>query len=428
MRHNRRTLRDWRLLTAMLLALLTVLPLGKLSLAQPREQELFKVRFGDHPQQLRMVLFYARDDAEEGEEDPPYGGVDNFCVSWDGQLFYFCDSMRATPKLDDENTSAHELNEGSSPWIQVYNRRGEWVRIIKVVKGRPSYFRVDRDGRLYVGSDEGVEVYNPDGSYNKTLSEQLQRSVRTARVQYNLEEVIFREVDSLGRIYFWVFLSREAAPEGESRLNNLLIVSPDGQTRLVPVEIFNPLGIDRYRGEIITANYQRPFTEGYIRQHETVLYDVGEQREIKREQCNLYTSLPYKVVDSSGEVSRTFLWQVDVAQHAPNLFDAYVFTYRGWLPDNLMTDNEGRLYRIYLASRIERHAIPTASAREWLTVDRGFAIVEFDSQGRFRSVRARNLPLETDFANRLWDVDRDGNVYWVEFQADHLRVMMSPKQ
>lgn len=434
MRYTTELLRAQRLLTTICYNLTIVLSLGGFAFAQPREQELFKVGYGDQAQLLRMVFRPARDDAEEGEEDPPYGGVDNFCASWDGQLFYFCDVMRGSLKSDDEeNGAVSNSQEKSPPWIQVYNRKGQWVRTIKIVKGNPSYFRVDREGRLYVSSDDSVEVYNPDGSYNKLLSERLKRAVRAAQVQYNLtEQAIFREVDSQGRIYLWVFRKPEATSEGESRHDQLLVVAPNGETRLIPIESYNPLGVDRHRGEIITANYQRPFIEGYIREHETIIYDLEERRELRRERCDLYASLPYKVVDSRGEVVRSFSWKVDISQHAAGLFDAYNITYGGRLPDDVMTDSRGHLYRVYLAPRIDLYTVDRFSSNGrfegWLTMYRGFAIVEFDSQGRFLGVRAQNLPLETDFANRLWDVDRDGNVYWVEFQSDHLRVMMSPRQ
>lgn len=306
------------------------------------------------------------------------------------------------------------------------------MRTIKIVKGCPSYFRVDQEGRLYVSGDDGVEIYNPDGSYNKTLSEQFQRAVRTARTLYNLTSQYFREVDSQGHIYLRVFRDPKTTPEGESRHDRLLVVAPNGETWLIPIESYNPLGIDRYRGEIITAHYQRPLRDGYLREHETIIYDLEERRELERESCNLFASLPYQVVNSVGEVVRSFSWQVDISQHAPLLFDAYTITYGGRLPDHVMTDSRGHLYRVYLAPRIDRYILdsfsPDGRFEGMLVMYRGFGIVEFDSQGRFVSVRAQNLPLETDFANRLWDIDRDGNVYWVEFQPDHLRVMMSPRR
>ncbi|MCX7993851.1 MAG: hypothetical protein N2651_09305 [Fimbriimonadales bacterium] len=431
MRQNIRTLRNWRLLSVLSITTLAVLLLGWLSSAQVRDQELFKVRYGDQPQLLQMVLLRARDNGEEGEENPPYGGVSNFCVSWDGRLFYFADLMRGDLKLDDEeDSSVSKTEKRQVPWVQVYDRSGRWVRTVEIPKGYPSYFRVDSQGRLYVCADDGVEVYEPDGRHNKTLSERLQSAVRAARAQYNLENsVAFLEVDAQGHVYFWVSLKREMVPEGESNMEQLLALTPTGGTRLIPIESFSPNGIDRYRGEIITANYQRPFTEGFIRKHETILYDQEEQEVIDSATCSLHTSLPYKVVDSSGEVARTFSWQVDISHHASNLFDAYTMAFCGCLPHSVMTDAQGHLYRLYLRPRVERETLSTNSGLEWLRVDRGFAIVEFDSQGRFLRVRARDLALETDFSTaRLWDVDREGNVYWVEFQPDHLRVMMAPRQ
>lgn len=430
MRQNTPTFWDWQLLSVLRIATLAAILSSWLSIGQAQDRQLFKVVYGDHPQQLQMVLFSARDDGEEGEEDPPYGGVSNFCVSWDGRLFYFADLMRGDLKAGDEkNTPLSKTDKKSLPWVQVYDRSGRWVRTIEIPKGYPSYFRVDLQGRLYVCADDGVEVYEPDGRHNKILSERLQSAVRAARAQHNLEDsVAFLEVDAQGRVYFWVLLKREAVPEGESNMEQLLVVEPTGEARLVSIESYNPLGIDRYQGAIITANYQRPFTEGFIRKHETILYDQEDREVVDSATCSLHTSLPYRVVSSNNEIVRTFSWQVDISSQAPNLFDAYTMAFCKCLPNSIMADAYGRLYRIYLSPRIERQTIQTDSGDEWFTVDRGFAIVEFDSQGRFSGVRARNLALETGFSTaRLWDVDREGNVYWLEFQLDHLRVMMVPR-
>lgn len=396
--------------------------------------ELFKVSFGKLPYQLDMRLrpFLEMSEDSEGEivEDSDYGGVGSFCVSWDGQLFYFADLMRGVKSRENPvsyHGSSSEL-EDTAPWVQVYNRDGKWVRTVRIVKGNPIRMRVDAEGRLYVQGSDGVEVYSADGKYNKSLSELFRGVVRAAREQHNLSETVrFLEVDTQGRVYFQVFpiLDRVERRTFVSA-NKVLVAYPDGSSSLISIESYDPFGIDRYRAQIITANYARPLQANYLRRHETTLIDAVTSDRLTAHVCSLYRTIPYKVTDLEEQPLRTFEWRLDISELIPNYWDAYneAFNSAGRL--SVAVDGQGRLYRVYLRPQIQRLVVHDSDATRYLRVDQGFGIFEFTAEGTLARPRLLDVALEAEFPHgNLWDVDRDGNVYWVEFQASYLLIRMS---
>lgn len=400
--------------------------------------ELFKVSYGKRPHQLDMRLrpFPSPGEDNEGNSDSDYnyGGVGSFCVSWDGQLFYFADLKRG--ETLDENPesfaddSPSEL-ENPPPWVQVYKRDGRWVRTVRIIKGNPFRMRVDAAGRLYLQGDDGVEVYDADGEYNKSLSERFRSVVRAAREQYNLADyVYFLEVDAQGRVYFKVFpiLAREGGRTLISG-NKVLVAYPDGSSSLLSIEDYNPFGIDRYRGQIITANYTRPLLDNFLRSHETTVIDANTSEQVQAYNCDLYRTLPYKVIDHEGQTLRTFEWRVDISELIPNYWDAYNLSYNTGSYLSVAVDGQGHLYRVYLRPQIQRLIVTDPGFKSYIYVYRGFGIFEFTAEGTLVRPRLLDVALDAQFrCGNLWDVDRDGNVYWVEFHGDHLRVRMSPKR
>ncbi|MCS7209347.1 MAG: hypothetical protein NZ874_07225 [Fimbriimonadales bacterium] len=143
---------------------------------------------------------------EEPEPDQASAWPTSFCVSWDGQPFYIDDSARMLlPKAKTESGNPELSNAPPpNPYVQVYDRQGRWVRAIKITHGDPYRMRVGADGKLYVQGEDGAEVYNPDGTYNKTLSERIRAAVRSTYAPHNLYPgfCFLWEVDHEGRCYF----------------------------------------------------------------------------------------------------------------------------------------------------------------------------------------------------------------------------------
>lgn len=428
------------LTTGTLTLLLTVgsAPLAAQEDVAPRE--LFKVRYGKAQGQIVVMpekFLPVQDDEEAEEREPelPASSVwpRSFCVSWDGRLFYIDDSARMLlPKSKSAPRNPELGEDAANPFVQVYDRQGRWVRAIEIVRGDPGRMRVGADGKLYVQAKDGAEVYNPDGSYNKTLSERIQAAVRAAHAPHNLcpGSAQLWEVDREGRCYFLMgrILKREPSPDGEESItttsDRLLIVSPDGATNILPVVTYDPYAINRYTGHALVADYSVP-PQGDRRVW--TLYDEREQRVLSDDVFDVVPELTFRWYTPDGGIVRSIQWQLDVSHSLPNVWDAYNGM-RSQIP--ILFDQQGQIYKLYTRQQQrQRYLYTDANRTEGTTLIDGFWIVEFDAQGRYVRARARDIALEVSIASgTLWDVDRDGNVYWVEFQSDHLRVMMSPRQ
>lgn len=403
-------------------------------------RELFKVRYGAAQGQVVIIPekfppVQDDDEAEEGEPELPEGSVwpSSFCVSWDGQLFYIDDSARMLlPKSKSAPRNPELGEDAANPFVQVYDRQGRWVRAIEIVRGDPGRMRVGADGKLYVQAKDGAEVYNPDGSYNKTLSERIQASVRAAYAPHNLCPgfALLWEVDREGRCYFLMgrILEREPRNDGEEAItatsDRLLIVSPDGATNILPVVTYDPFAINRYTGQVLVADYSVPPQED---RRVWTLYDERERRVLSDDVFDVVPELTFRWYTPDGGIVRSIQWQLDVSRFLPDVWDAYNGM-RMQIP--ILFDQQGRIYKLYTRQQQrQRYLYTDANKTEGTTLIDGFWIVEFDAQGRYVRTRARDIALEVGISSgTLWDVDCDGNVYWVEFQPDHLRVMMSPRQ
>ncbi len=431
-----------------MLAIVTV-SFGKKPILQtdPQPVSLFKVPYGEEPTQLRTRFAGIRPMTGGGEEPLFGGGPTTFCVSWDGQLFYIADPLRCYKNLEsplEEKKEVSTNEEELVPWVQVYNRQGQWVRTIKLKYGFPSRMRVDERGWLYVDdAKRGVAVYRPDGSYDQQRTEAIVAAIRRAEVEYHLApdspgKTEFFEVDRDGRVYF---LAHQIAAEveGVQQLKKrLLVIHPDGSHNLLDYCIYRQCGIDRYRGEVIIGDYDVP-AEGQM-DVEFVVYNSPEEspdNEDERDTITLFNKRAYKCVRPNGEVARKFDWYLDISDRVPDVWDGFVSTVNLQNQIVIATDEAGHLYRIYTVRR--RHWIslddPSDSNRGMQLMD-GFWIIEFSPDGRFIRSRASNLRLRGSYGHQenlvgritnLWDVDKRGNVYWMEFHPRYVEIKMAPR-
>ncbi len=215
----------------------------------------------------------------------------------------------------------------------------------------------------------------------------------------------------------------------------LLIVHPDGGYNLLDYSDYNQCGIDRYRGDVIMGNYDEP-AEGQM-EIEFVISPFGEGNRERRKTITLFKVEPYKRVRPNGEVVQKFDWQLDISDQVPNVWDGFVGTENLANQMAIATDEAGRLYRVYTAAR-----------RRWVRLDdpddpnrgmalqEGFWIIEFTSDGRYIRSRASNLRLIGSYGHQsnlvgsttnLWDVDKHGNVYWMEFHPRYVEIKMAPR-
>jgi len=408
----------------------------------PQHGTLFKVPYGEQLDRLRV---HFPGDAQVGDdmvEPLPGGGPTTFCVSWDGKLFYIADPLRAYDKYLKPPT---ELAEEVVPWIQVYNRDGQWVRTIRLTKGGyPSRIRVDEQGRVYVDdAQQGVVIYNSDGSYNVSLSATIADALKRAAAEYqlNLEEASpeFLEVDRSGRVYFLAYKITSQQGNTSNLEARLLIIHPDGGVNLLDYDTYRPTGIDKYRGELIIGDYDSPDVEDGFRVSFTIYNSPDENPDnvLVRDTIMLSKQDTYKWVRPDGQVSRKIKWHLDISSRVPNVWDGLVGTLNLERHMAIAADEAGNLYRVLTSTNLHwLRVTDPEDARRGIHLMDGFWIVQFTPDGRFGSVRASNLRLIGSYGHdanlvgritNLWDVDKYGNVYWLEFYLDRVEIKVSPR-
>lgn len=410
-----------------------------------QHKTLFKVPYLDEPTGLRVHFPGTARFGDDMVEPLRGGGPTTFCVSWDGRLFYIADPLRAYDKYLEPPTEELEHSEGVVPWIQVYDRDGRWVRTIRLTKGGyPSRIRVDEQGQVYVDdAKQGVVVYRSDGSYDERRTATIADAVRRAAAEYQLDMEVaspeFLEVDRAGKVYF---LARKVTSQQGSTKNLeecLLIIHPDGGINLLDYDSYRPTGIDKYRGELIICDYDSPNAEDGFQVSFTIYNSPDENPDnvFKRYTITLFRKDSYKWVRPDGQVSRKIEWHLDISNMVQNVWDGFVGTLNLERHMAIATDEAGNLYRVFTSTNLHWLDVSDPNdARRGVSLMDGFWIVQFTPDGRFKRVRASNLCLigsyghEENLVGRiinLWDVDKYGNVYWLEFHPTHVEIKVSSR-
>jgi hypothetical protein len=410
-----------------------------------QHKTLFKVPYLDEPTGLRVHFPGIARLGDDMVEPLRGGGPTTFCVSWDGRLFYIADPLRAYDKHLKPPIEELEHSEGIVPWIQVYDRDGRWVRTIRLTKGGyPSRVRVDEQGQVYVDdAKQGVVVYRSDGSYDERRTATIADAVRRAAAEYQLDLEVaspeFLEVDRAGRVYF---LARKVTSQQGSTKNLeecLLIIDPDGGINLLDYDSYRPTGIDKYRGELIICDYDSPNAEDGFQVSFTIYNSPDENPDnvFKRYTITLFRKDSYKWVRPDGQVSRKIEWHLDISNMVQNVWDGFVGTLNLERHMAIATDEAGNLYRVFTSTNLHWLDVSDPNdARRGVSLMDGFWIVQFTPDGRFKRVRASNLCLigsyghEENLVGRiinLWDVDKYGNVYWLEFHPTHVEIKVSSR-
>jgi hypothetical protein len=410
-----------------------------------QHKTLFKVPYLDEPTGLRVHFPGIAQLGDDMVEPLRGGGPTTFCVSWDGRLFYIADPLRAYDKHLKPPIEELEHSEGVVPWIQVYDRDGRWVRTIRLTKGGyPSRVRVDEQGQVYVDdAKQGVVVYRSDGSYDERRTATIADAVRRAAAEYQLDLEVaspeFLEVDRAGKVYF---LARKVTSQQGSTKNLeecLLIIHPDGGINLLDYDSYRPTGIDKYRGELIICDYDSPNAEDGFQVSFTIYNSPDENPDnvFERYTIKLFRKNSYKWVRPDGQVSRKIEWHLDISNMVQNVWDGFVGTLNLERHMAIATDEAGNLYRVFTSTNLHWLDVSDPNdARRGVSLMDGFWIVQFTPDGRFKRVRASNLCLigsyghEENLVGRiinLWDVDKYGNVYWLEFHPTHVEIKVSSR-
>ena len=369
--------------------------------AVPVPFRLFSLPYGISMSAIGVTLPEPPPDDGEGsglELDPgPDTCPVDFCVSWDGRLFYFLDPVPERPCYG-----------GTAPcWhIKIFSR-GHLVRAIPLLAER--YFRiaVNRLGQVYaVGED--VKVFHPSGVVDDQLTTRLTKQLQEIRkivsesargdgegyIQNELN-IEYITVDEMGNLYVDYVLI--GSKYHILRLN----VDTDSPTLL-------PIGVPDRKGNIWRVSDSSGASVDLWRR------DLEGNRTVAG-RAYRYKSRLVEVYDKTGNAVRSFRMPSDP------LTD---FEQRVVYAKDTKIDTRGHFYQ--LLSPLETRQ----QLRGDVWIEGPCYIMEYDSDGRRVGVRAViHLPIFAALwdLHTLWDVDGQGNLYYLEFQANRLDIMKVPR-
>ncbi len=436
--------------------------------SQPLPRRLFTIPYGSQPHQINLFPHEVEDETRppaEGDiyddDFPPRGGPTDFRVSWDGQRFYLTDPMvlREGDEFDGLEYEDYQVV------VKVFDRRGRLVRQLVSEMGvglSPESKRftglmaVAPDGKVFLlfrrrgiervegsqgqGGQSGgggrggletnegveraepvwvyeVEVLNSDGTVDRELSRRLSGSLQRALSQcegkIDLDYGGHMETDVEGTLYLvfscmtsdtWRFKTVRVERSGR------VVVLPSGE-------------IARHTGEVWSFS-----REGDIEDQERIIYS-GDQ--VIRSVFMPYAPKRVVVYNREGQEERSF--QVPASGVLSELERSLGFT--DWL--EVKIDGRGHLYAPTETREARWEAV--WEGREvgdpYFEVLTGFVILEYDAEGNFVGERARvKMPyfgeslmsIRYEHPHQVYDVDRAGNLYYLEFRRDGIEVWVSP--
>lgn len=433
--------------------------------SQPLPRRLFTIPYGSQPHQINLTPHIVEDETEPPREGDmldallPVGGPTDFRVSWDGRLFYLTDPMVLRSGRNGIQYEDYQVV------VKVFDRRGRLVRQLVSEMGvglSPENKRftglmaVASDGKVFllfqrrgieraggssgqggqsggggrggsetnegVGRAEPVWVYevqvlNSDGTVDRELSrrlsESLQRFVSQCERGIDLDYGDM-ETDVEGNLYLTF-----SCISSERREYKMIRIERSGRLTVMPV-----LGIlARHTGQIWTM-----IGEGELVQLEKIVYMGDEEIRV-----DFVAYAPSRVVvyNREGQEERSF--RVPASGVLSELERSLGFT--DWLPSKI--DGRGHLYvpTETQQARWEEVWERGEAGEPYFEVLSGYVILEYDVQGNFVGERARVkkpyfgeslMGIQYERPHQVYDVDREGNLYYLEFRRDGIEVWVSP--
>jgi len=376
----------------------------------PAPRKLFSIPYGGEKlEHIGVVSPDSPPEAEEGQEaigDEITGSCPlYFCVSRDGQRFYFLDtSPQSKCKPDDLDERTEETD---CWWIKVFDRHGRLVQAIPYEQGRFESLTVDDQGRLYAIGDQ-ILVFDRQGQLDKERSrrltaqweeilkriEELEENDPPSGVRSSLT-VRYLTVDRTGNLHVdFVRL------EGE--LYTLRLNADGTGPRLLP------FGVPDWQGNVWEIVMDTPYETATERVY---YFDGTVLSETEVPLCKPRTVTVY---DKDANVVRSF------RMPTPELRG---YERRISYDTDRKIDGRGHFYVVVLPLEIR------VELRGDVAVEGPLFIVEYDSEGHLvgkrATIRSPSFDSYWSFENE-WDVDHAGNLYYLEFQKDRVDVMMAP--
>ncbi len=435
--------------------------------SQPLPKRLFIIPYGTQPHQINLTPHTVEDETappKEGDmldDIPPVGGPTDFRVSWDGQRFYLTDAMvlREGDEYDGLEYEDYQVV------VKVFDRRGRLVRQLVSEMGVGLSLESKRftgltavapDGKVFLlfqrrgieraegssgqGGQSGgggrggletnegveraepvwvyeVEVLNSDGTVDRELSRRLSGSLQRALSQCEGKIDIdygHMETDVEGSLY--LAFACETSDREEYKT---LRVERSGNAVLIP----KGGAIARHTGEVWSFR-----GEGDIELQERIIYSDDE---VIRSVILPYAPSRVVVYNRQGQEDRSF--QVPASGVLSELERSLGFS--SWLPSKI--DGRGHLYRAAETREARWEAVweRREVGEPFFEVLTGFVILEYDAEGNFVGERARVkqpyfgeslMSIRYEYPHQVYDVDREGNLYYLEFRPHGIEVWVSP--
>ncbi len=432
--------------------------------SQPLPKRLFTIPYGSRPHQINLTPHTVEDETappKEGDmldDIPPVGGPTDFRVSWDGQLFYLTDPMVLRPEREGYKYEDYQLV------VKVFNRGGQLVRQLVSEIGVGLSPRSKRftglmaaapDGKVYLlfqrrgvervegssgqGGQSGggrggleangglrraepvwmyeVEVLNGDGTVDRELSRQLSEAIQrfVSQCERGIDlDYGHMETDMEGTLYL-----RVACVSSERREYKILRIERSGRVVVIP----GGSEIARHTGQVWGGEI-----EGDLVRQEQIVYRGDEEIRIG---FFVYAPSRVAVYNREGQEERSF--RVPASGELSELERSLGFS--RWLPSKV--DGRGHLYvpTETQQARWEEVWEGREVGEPYFDVLTGFVILEYDAQGNFVGERARVkkpsfgkslMSIRYECPHQVYDVDRAGNLYYLEFRRNGIEVWLSP--
>lgn len=328
---------------------------------------LFSLTYGKEPGQI-----YLRLPAGEGEIGT---GPSDFKVAWDGNAFYFAGSRQ----------------------VKVFDRQGQLIRALTSNLKQLDRVAVTPSGTVYLMTpqDDGAvfEVFDAQGQRQPEQAHTLEAAVNGLK-WCGLD---FFTADATGNLYTGTIVDNNDSLK-------VLRISPNGQTKTLPGG-----AIDRQNGSVWYEESVPPL-QSVTRE----IYEAGQMVSSSEETA--FAPLDVIVYNGDGQEVRRFRLPIGGLN---SVEQSLCFSL-----EISKVDSSGRIYIVGEPRRLD-----------WVNTDnrvnvlKYFVILSYDGQGNRVGVRAvYNKPRygSAEAPRQQWDVDRDGNVYYLDFKADHVDVMMAP--
>lgn len=350
-----------------------------------KPQTLFSVSYGKGLSQVGMSIPHPT--AEDGGEA---FGPSDFAIGFDGSIY-----------IGDEVNGK----------VKRFSRKGKLLMVTEGCIDRIAGMAVDKQGRIYIihGTlSNKVAVYDEKGRRLPDVESKIMKaaerlSEELGSTQPELKETIFRgweglpagavKCDADGNLYFLIGIRFTVKVDANFKRAQVVKGYP------------YPLGGADFRYAYRLLPSQK--------QVERLVYGTDGSL-VNQFLTNILQRAEVTIYRADGSVVRRFTLPEGKWSEVEKLVPVS--------SGRVICDGRGHFYT--LRSPIVIRHIPLKPDNHRFYVVHFYAVIEYDDKGNF--VGARAIINRFRMFSDWFKVDSQGNLYWLDFKADHLDVMMAP--